>query len=276
MRISSQSGTAVTVNNAGTLIKSTSSGTLELGVVNNTGAVQVKRGKLIIDGGTVGGTLSVDAGAVLVFGTLTVTGAVSGAGEVDVTAAAATTVKGGYAVKKTVAGTNATLAFGSGADLTGMGDLVSNTGSTTTFATGNAVTIGNLTMSGEVDAFDPLNVTGTLTLSAGGQLIVWNSLALGSDGAPGQLVWTGGRLDISHGGITGGDTLTIPASGVLVIDESGFSGTIVINGELDVMHNGELLASYRAGETSVPEVGTLGMLAVGGAVLLRRRKSPVR
>jgi MYXO-CTERM domain-containing protein len=50
----------------------------------------------------------------------------------------------------------------------------------------------------------------------------------------------------------------------------------VINGELDVMHNGELLASYRAGETSVPEVGTLGMLAVGGAVLLRRRKSPVR
>lgn len=271
MRASSQSRTAVTVNNAGTLIKSTSTGTVELGVVNNTGAVQVKQGKLVIDSGSLGGTLSVDAPAVLTLGTLTVTGAVSGAGEVDLATSAATTVMGAFAPTRTVVGTNAKALFASGADLTGMGDLVTNAGSVTTLETGSAVTMANMTVGGEVDVLDPLNVTGTLSLVSGGKLVLGDTLLLGGAEQPGQLTWTGGMLDVSHGGISGVDTVTIPSSGVMVIDETGFAGTIVVNGELDIVQDGQLVAAYTGGDVSVPEAGTLGILAVGGLALIRRR-----
>ncbi|HVS70543.1 MAG TPA: hypothetical protein VHQ47_04730 [Phycisphaerae bacterium] len=270
--VTASGSSMATFNNSGTLTYDGNLNTFEVGQLNNSGLLHLQFGTVKVDSGTLGGSVVVDTSAFLFAKGLTISGNVSGTGTVDIIAApAATTVTGAYAPRATLVGNGATLVLGSGAILAGMGTLTSNAGSQVEIETGSAATMAGLSVWGMVEVTDALSITGTLTLGAGGELVSERDLTVG------QLNWMGGILDISQASLLGVSSVTIPASGMLIADVDRLPDTVTIYGTLVLMDDGQVVATSQGPLAQpIPEVGTVGMLGVGAAGLVRRRRKGVR
>jgi hypothetical protein len=202
-------GAIPTLNNAGTLIKSTGTGTTTLqALLVNTGGVDVQNGILTLEGATSSSALVAEAGATLRFARMSsqpVTGsytmdansAVGGAGTLDVNGGTAT-IAGTYAVANTT--------------ITG-GSLIVNA----------PITIPVLSLSsGTLDGSASVAVTGPLTWSGGtmtgsGHTVAQGGLSIQGNGSKtlngraldnaGAATWTGtGNISSGNGAVVTNQT----------------------------------------------------------------------
>jgi hypothetical protein len=161
--------TGGTINNAGTLLKSSGTGTATIGVslaFNNTGSVDVQSGTLALNGGGTSTGSFDSTGATLAFGgthNLSAAGAITGG---NVTFNGATVNHAGsYSV------TGTTTATGGTANLTGgpatLGNVVISASGNLNVSTTSASSAASLSLAGILSGSATLNVAGSTIWTAG-------------------------------------------------------------------------------------------------------------
>ncbi|MBF0368285.1 MAG: tandem-95 repeat protein [Magnetococcales bacterium] len=224
-------GTDGYVNNLGTILRSTSTGTAEIrALFDNDGTLQVSAGTLEInDDGTHYGVFQVDDGATLLIDggtqTLATDASLSGLGTIEISNGTVTT-EGDYSFSGTVSVSGGSLEFN-------VDDNLDNLSLSSGSIGGSGIAIVNTTMDwtgGTIDTTGDLQVNGALDIS--GSAIKY--MDSGNFSLAGSGTWDEGKIYLNYGStftVDSGATLDI--QGDLTMDEvynSGVDSSLIVDG----------------------------------------------